>query len=315
MSGPVTLQMMNAEKAQPFLYAFDAQFQTAMAQNGEASDYLDKYTFKPNINPGTNIVRMPIPLSAPEMKLFKGRRHYRKNSTGFLDLTSVPYDDGVQEDADKMAAFDWTGFSTSAESIALTIAGWQTKAICDLLNVGESTTDWTGGNFLATAKNANPFKPVVAHRYKTWWSGAKLNTTNVELMIADMVSRRGFNGGSLGFGISNMVLFSSSVLFPTARSITLDERLTNGASNPAVKWGLVAEAWPDLAADRWGILQIGSAVKSHPAFGAIKDSPTVLISGKDSPMYHDTNQMGYNVKLRMGVGLLRSEAISVAEEP
>lgn len=315
MSGAITVAMMNAAKAQAYLIAFDAQFQTASAQNGDAADYLDKYTLKPQINPGTNIVRMPIPLSAPEMKLFKGRRHYRKNSTGFLDLTSVPYDDGVQEDADKMAAFDWTGFSTSAESIALTIAGWQTTALCGLLNAGESFVDWTGGNFLATVKNANPFKPVVAQRYRTLWASTKLNTTNVEIMIADMVSRRGFNGGSLGFGISDMVLFTSSTLFPTGRGITLDEHLTNGASNPAIKWGLTAEAWPDLAANRWGIMQRGKALKTHPAFGAIKGNPEVLISGKDSAKYELTNQMGYNVKLNLGVGLLRSEGISVAVEP
>ncbi len=315
MSGAITLAMMNALKAQAYLIAYDAQFQTAMSTMGEANDYLDKYSFKPSINPGINTIRLPIPLSAPEMKLFKGRRHFRKNSTGFIDLTPAPYDDGVEEDADKMAAFDWTGFSTSAESIALTIKQWQSKALATLLNSGETYTDWTGGYFLAATKYANPFKPVAAQAYKTYWASTTLNTTNVQRLIADMVSRRGFGGGSLGFGVSNLVLFSSSALFPTAQSVALDERLANGATNPAFKYKLTPEPWPDLAAARWGILQIGSATKSHPAFGSVQDSPQVLVLGKDSAKYETTNQFGYNVKQRLGVALMRSEAISVAVEP
>lgn len=315
MSGALTIAMMNAAKAQAYLIAYDAQFQTAMATNGEANDYLDKYTYKPSITPAVSTVRLPIPLSAPELKLFKGRRHYRKNSTGFIDLTSVPYDDGVEEDADRLAAFDWTGFSTSAESIALTIKQWQSKALSTLLNSGETYTDWTGGYFLSATKYANPFKHVAAQVYKNYWASTTLNTTNVQRLIADMVARRGFNDGSLGFGLSGLVLFCSSSLFPTAQSITLDERLANGASNPAVKYKMTAEPWPDLAAGRWGILQTGSAIKSHPAFGSVQDSPQVLLTGKDSAKYELTNMVGYNVKQRLGVALLRSEAISVAVEP
>lgn len=315
MSGAITIAMLNAAKAQAYLIAYDAQFQKALAVDGAANDYLDKYAYRPTINPGINIVRMPIPLSAPEMKLFKGRRHYRKNSVAFIDLTSVPYDDGVEEDADKIAAFDWTGFSTSAESIALNIQQWQSKALATLLNSGESYTDWTGGNFLAASKYGNPFKTSSTNTYQNYWASTTLNSTNVERLIADMVARRGFNNGSLGFGLSDMVLFSSSTLFPTARSITLDERLNGGASNPAVKWNLTAEPWPDLAAGRWGIMQRGSALKTHPAFGAVKGTPEVLISGKDSAKYQLTNSVGYNVKQYLGVGLLRAEGISVAVEP
>lgn len=314
MSGAITVAMMNALKAQAYLIGYDAQFQTAMSTNGEANDYLDKYSFKPSITPSVNTVRLPIPLSAPEMKLFKGRRHYRKNSTGFIDLTSVPYDDGVEEDADKMAAMDWTGFSTSAESIALNIKQWQSKALATLLNAGETYVDWTGGYFLSATKYANPFKPVAAQVYKNLWTSTTLNTTNVLRLINDMVARRGFNGGSLGFGISGLVLFCSSDLFTTAQSICMDERLANGATNSAVKYKLTPEPWIDLTSGRWGILQTGSATKSHPAFGAVKDSPQVLVLGKDSAKYEMTNMVGYNVKQRLGAALMRSEAISVATQ-
>lgn len=315
MSGAITVAMMNAPKAQAYLIAYDAKFQKAASADGTALDYLGKYAYKPSINLGVNIVRMPIPLSDFELKLFKGRRHFGKNSTAFMDLTSVPYDVGVEEDADRIAAFDWVGFSQSPERIANTLAQWESKALAALINTGESTLDWTGTNFLGTAKEANPFKPVAANRYRTFWSSTTLNTTNVNRLIADMVARRGFNGGSLGFGIKDLVLFSSSTLFPTAQSICLDEKLAGGVTNPIVKYKLTPEPWIDLAPKRWGILQVGGAIDSHPVFGSVQGATETLILGKDSAKYELTGKMGYNVKRYMGVGLLRSEAISVAEEP
>lgn len=314
MSGAITLAMVNAEKAQAYLTAYDAKFNTAMATDGAALDYLADYTYSPPINPGVDIVRLPIPLSAPELKLFKGRRHFRKNSTGFIDLTSVPYDDGVEEDADKIAAMDWVGFSTSPASIATVIKSWSSRSSAILLNDGETYTDWTGGSFLSAAKYANPFKKSTSTTFKNFWSGSNLNTTNVQLMIADMVARRGFNDRPLGFGLSDLTLFASSALFPTAQSVCLDARLTNGSTNPIIKFRMSPEAWPDLDANRWGIIQKGIAMDSHPAFGAVQDAPIPLVLGKDSAMYELTNKMGYNVKVRLGVALMRYEAISVATE-
>lgn len=315
MSGALTLQLTQAAKAQAHLILFDEKFQKAIAVDGKANDYLDPYTYKPSINPGVTTVRLPIPLSAPELKLFKGRRHYRKNSTGFIDLTSVPYDDGVEEDFDKLAANDWAGFSSSPQSIAEIIKSWKSRNGALLINSAETYTDWTGTNFLGTAKKANPFKPSTSTTFKNYWAGATLNTTNVQLMIADMVARRGFNNESLGFGLSGLTLFASSALWPTALSIVQDGRLNGAATNPILKYKMTAEAWPHLNVKRWGIIQTGSAMDTHPIFGAVQDSPKPLISGPDSPMYHDRNAVGYNVKLRLGVALMRYEALSVGVEP
>jgi hypothetical protein len=310
----LSLDMMNGLKAQAHLIAYDAKFQKAMAVDGPGLDYLDPYIYQPSINPGVHIVRLPIPLSAPELKLFKGSRHFRRNSTGYIDLTSAWYDDGVEEDADKLAAFDWTGFSTSPEAIATIIKTWKSRTCAGLINVGESTTDWKGQNFLGTAKKANPFK-VGVPTFKNYWTNAVLNTTNVQLMIADMVARRGFNNEPLGFGLSGLKLFASSTLFPTALSITLDERLANGATNPCIKYKMEAEPWPHLSAKRWGIIQTGGAMDTHPVFGAVQDAPKTMVLGVDSAMYETKNRMGYNVKLRLGASLMRDEAISVGVEP
>lgn len=315
MSGAITLALVNAAKAQAHLIAFDEKFQKAMAVDGPGLDYLDEYTYKPAINPGVHIVRLPIPLSSPELKLFKGRRHFRKNSTGFIDLTSVPYDDGVQEDFDKLAAMDWAGFSSSPGSIATIIKTWKSRNGAVLINSGESYTDWTGTSFLGAAKKANPFKPSTSTTFKNFWNATTLNTTNVNLMIADMVARRGFNNEPLGFGTSDLTLFASSALFPTAQSVCLDERLANGATNPMIKYKIKPAPWPHLSAKRWGLIQNGSAMESHPVFGAVQDAPQTLVLGTQSAMFERTNHVGYNVKLRLGVALMRYEAISVAVEP
>jgi hypothetical protein len=314
-SQAINISLLNAEKAQAHLIAYDAKFQNARANSGETGNYLKEYTYTPSVNPGTYVVRMPVPLSAPEMKAFKGRRHYRQNSTAFIDLTSVFYDDGVEEDVDRMAAFDWTGFSSTPEAISTVIDGWSSQKSAILLNSGESYTDWTGGNFLAATKYANPFKRSTSTTFKNYWSGAVLNTNNVSLLIADMVGRRGFNNLSLGFGIKGLKLFCSNALYPTAMSVCKDETLPGAASNPIVKYGIVPEAWPDLHAKRWGIIQTGPAMNSHPVFGALRGAEQVLVSGVGSAKYELENKMGHNVKIPMGVGLLRYEALSVAVEP
>lgn len=313
MSGAINVSILLAEKAQAHLIAYDAKFQNARAQNGDAYNYLKPYTYTPSINPGTYVVRMTVPLSAPEMKVFTGTRHYRQNSTAFIDLTSVFYDDGVEEDVDRMAAADWTGFTTTPESISTVIDGWSSQKLAALVNVAESTVDWTGANFGATIKYGNPFKKKLAGTFRTFWANTDLTVLNVEALIADMVSRRGFNNLSLGFGVKDLVLYTSNALYPRGLTICKDLTLPGAASNPIVKYGITPEVWPDLNAKRWGIVQRGNAMNTHPPFGAVRGQETVLVSGKDSPKFHLENKMGHNVKLPMGVGLLRYEAISVAD--
>lgn len=313
MSGAIDVRALLAEKAQAHLIAYDAKFQNASAQNGDALNYLKPYTYTPAINPGVYIVRMPVPLTAPEMVAFTGRRHYRQNSTAFIDLTSVFYDDGVEEDVDRMAAADWTGFSTTPEQIRTVIDGWGSQKAAILINTCESYTDWTGTNFGAVTKYGNPFKKRLAGTFKTFWATTPLTTPNVEAMIADMVGRRGFNNLSLGFGTKGLKMFCSNARWPDALKACKDERLPGGGTNPIVKYQIEPEVWPDLASTRWGLVQSGPAMNSHPVFGFLKGQEQVIVSGVGSAKYDLENKMGHNVKLPMGVGLLRYEAISVAD--
>ncbi len=285
MSAGISLSMQLEAKAQAYVISYDAKFQKAMAVDGPGLDYLAPYTYEPSINPGVHLVRLPIPLSAPELKAFKGSRHFRKNSTAFIDMTASPFDDGVSEDADKLAAMDWVGFSSSPESIATIIKTWKSRTNAVNLNSGETFTDWTGGNFLSATKYANPFKRSTSTTFKNYWTSAVLK------------------------------LFASSALYPDALSVCLDERLANGATNPVIKYKMDAEAWPHLSAKRWGIIQTGSAMDTHPVFGALMGSVETLVFGKDSAMYERSNKMGFNAKVRLGSALMRYEAISVAVAP
>lgn len=313
MSGAVTLNAVFEAKAQARLISYDAKFQQAMAVDGPGLDYLGPYSYTPPVGPDVYDVRLPIPLSAPELRLFKGRRHFRKNSTAYIDITKAPYDDGVEEYYKKIAAFDWTGFSVSPQQIATIIKTWKSRNGAILLNSGETYTDWTGGFFLAATKYSNPFNRTgsTTKTFKTFWNGSTLNTTNVQLMRADMVSRRGFNGEPLGF--TGTILFASPELFPTAESICLDNRLANGATNPAVKYRLKPECWHHLSAKRWGMLHV--ATETHPVFGAIESPPEPLVLGVGSALYEKKAYMGYNVMVDLGIALMRYEAISVAVEP
>ena len=90
----------------------------------------------------------------------------------------------------RMAAMDWTGFSTTPEQINTIIKTWKSRTNATLLNTGESFTDWTGGNFLAATKYANPFKRSTSTTFKNLWTGTTLNTTNVQRLIADISKAR-----------------------------------------------------------------------------------------------------------------------------
>lgn len=317
MSGAITLSSVFEAKAQARLIAYDAKFLQAMAVDGAGSDYLGPYCYVPPVSAGIYDVRFPIPLSAAELRAFKGRRTFRKNSTAFVDITKAPYQDGVEEYYKKIAAEDFIGFSTTPQQIATIVKTWKSRTGAGLLNVAETLVDWTGGYFVNATKYSNPFARTAAttKTFKNYWASTTLNTTNVQLMIADMVSRRGFNGEPLGFGLSDLVLFASPDLFPTAQSIALDARLANGATNPAIKYRLKPECFQHLSAKRWGIIQGGAAMQTHPVFGAIESPPEPLVLGVGSALYEKKAYMGYHVMVDLGIAPLRYEALSLAVEP
>ncbi len=316
-SGALSTSMIWEAKAMAAVTLYDAQFATAMADEGEADDYLAPYSYEPSVNPDTEIVRLPIPLSSPELKIFKGRPHYRQSSTAYVDLVKAPYDDGVEAYYKKILGPSWTGWDAEPASIANNIKGWPSMQSAILLNAGESALDWTGvagSYFLAASKNENPFKPSLAGTYKNFWTSTVLNTTNVLLMRSEMVSRRGFNNKNRRLGVKNLVLFASPELFTTAESVAKDLMIMS-STNPVVKYNIAVEMWPDLAADRWGIIDGDAKRRGLAPFGRIVGTPEITISGVGSAKYELSRFMGYHVLVDLGVGLLRPEAISVAEEP
>jgi hypothetical protein len=159
--------------------------------------------------------------------------------------------------------------------------------------------------------SSNPYKRG-APTYKNYWTSTALTTTNVELLIADMVDRRGFNDENLG--LEGDTIFCSPALYPTARSIAEDDRLANGQTNPIRKYGLKVKKLQHLTAKRWGLIH-EAAMGDYPVFGAIETPEELNTWGRDSAMFEQTAYMGYDVMVDLGIALLRQEAISLAVAP
>ncbi len=309
MSDSINITDLLKDEAEAKLTAYDAKFVEASAKPPTPEqDYLRKYIYIPSGIDTDKIrkVEMPIPMSAAELQLFKGRRHFRRNSTRFVRITHAPYDAGEKEYYKTIAAMDWVGFNTSPARLAKIGKTWLSKNACILLNTAESATCWDGGTFVSASKPCNPFKKG-STTYKSFWSGVDCNATNVEILIAEMCKRRDFNGDTLGY--EGTVLFASPDLYPTARSICADDYLPNGATNPAKKWGLRPEKWSDLDAARWGILHED---EDRPVFGGIEGADELNTWDRTSAMFEQSGEMGYSFNKDLGVALLRSESISLA---
>ena len=263
------------------------------------------------------MVRIPIPLTAPELKKFKGRQHFIRNSTGYIELSKAPYDAGVQEFLDKINAADWVGFSVMPEVFAGQVNAWMSQNAVAQLGTAESTTSWDGTNFLSATKYSNPFNRAMKipgtstlATYKNFWNGSTLNTTNVQLMRADMLKRRGFDNRPLGYRGTHLV--ASPDLFPDAESVCKDLRLANGATNPVEKYKLIPECWYDLPAKRWGLVHKDP---NRPIFAASKGSPMTQVYGVQSAMFEKRRMVGWNIYVQLAVGLARAESISIGVNP
>lgn len=317
-ASPLTLFQLWDAKAQPYLTAFDATFNKANAIIGTEGAYADEFIYQPTPlgQNDVQLVRIPIPLTAPELKLFKGRQHFMENGTGYIELQKAPYDGGVKEFLDKINAMDWVGFSSSPEVYAGLVVAWMSQQSVSQLATAENTLSWDGiTTFLAATKYSNPYKPKMTlpgtttlATYKNFWATTQLSVANVMLLRADMIKRRGFDNRPLGYKGTHLV--ASADLFPQAESICQDEILAGAATNPVVKWGLKPTCWYDLPPKRWGLIHMD---KNRPIFAASKGSPLTKVYGIESAMFEKERKVGWNVFVQLGRGLARSESISIAD--
>lgn len=309
----ITLEEVVLQQAQAKLIAYEAKFIDAQSRPLTAEqDYLRTSLYTPPVNTSQiQRVRFPIPLSAAELVAFKGRRRYRRNSTKFVEMTHLPYNDGEHVYYKEIAAFDWVGFNVAPARLSKISKTWTSRNACKLLNAAESATCWDGSTFVSASKTMNPFKKG-APTYKSFYSPFDLTTGNVQIMRAEIGARVDFNGDNLG--IEGDTLFASAALFPLAEAICLDERLAGGATNPIFKWKLKPKKLPDLSPKRWGLWHAG-AFEEFPIFGAIEGNPDLLTLDRSSAKFETTSHMGYNMVIDLGVTLLRSEALSLAVTP
>lgn len=316
----LTLAQLFELKAQDYLTAYDAMFVNEASILGNEGAYAEDFIkFPPAINGDhTQILRMPVPLTAPELKLFKGRRHFTENSTGFIELQKAPYDGGQKEFLKKINAADWVGFSIGPETYAELVNAWPSQQCVNLISTGASVLSWNGlTNFLATTQYSNPYNTKMKlpgtstlATFQNYWPSTVLNTTNVQRLRSDMSKRRGFDNRPLGYLGTHLV--ASSDLFPTAESICLDERLANGATNPVVKYRLEPKCWYDLPPKWWGLIHVD---KGRPIFVATKGTPENEVFGINSAMYEREKKVGWSVSVDLGRALARYESCSFAVEP
>lgn len=319
-SSALTLFQLFDLKAQAYLTAYDTAFNKAAAVIGNEGAYAEPFIYFPSAlgAPDVQLVRLPVPLTAPELKQFKGRQHFQENGTGYIELEKAPYDGGVKEFLDRINAADWTGFSSAPEVYAGLVAAWPSQQTVSQLGTAENVAAWHGvTNFLATLQYSNPYKKTMTipggttlATFRNWWNGYVLNTTNVGLMRNDMTKRRGFDNRPLGYRGTHLV--ASADLFATAESVCLDERLANGATNPVVKYRLEPVCWYDLPPKRWGLVHLD---KNRPVFCATKGTPMTKVYGPESAMFEKERKVGWNCFVHLAKGLARNESISIAAEP
>ena len=317
-SNALTLFQLFDAKAQPFLTAYDASFNKALSIIGNEGAYAEEFIYYPTAltEPNVQLVRVPVPLSAPELRLFKGRNRFVENGNGYMELQKAPYQEGVSEFLTKINAADWIGFSIAPEVYAGLVNAWPSQQSVSQLGTAENTLAWHGvTNFLATLQYSNPYNPKMKipgssslATYQNWWPNTIPTTTSVQAMRADMIKRRGFDNRPLGYRGTHLV--SSPDLYPIIESIAEDDRLANGATNPVVKFKLKPTVWYDLPPKRWGLVHLD---KNRPIFTASKGSPVTKVYGIESAMYERQRKVGWDVYVELAKGLGRQESISIAD--
>lgn len=311
MSGAgLDIAALMAEEADAYMTGYNTRFVDAPI--GTASTYLEPYMFTPSegVEDRVRKVRFPIPLTAVELKLFKGRSRFTKGSTKYIEVEKHPYQAGESAFYKMIVDPAWTGFNKSPEHLRKLVASWPTKNAATLINTGNTVASWKGGNFLSASVPSNPFKKGSTSAYKTYWAATVLNHDNVLAMIADISKREDLDGDPIP--MSDLVLFASAALHPLAMTVASDDYVDDTRiSNPVKKWNLTVERWHHLSPTRWGILN-RAAIDEYPVFMTLKGAEEFYVYGKDSAMFEQKKEMGYEVMQDLGIALGRNEGIAVA---
>lgn len=304
------INALMAEEAEAYLTGYSARFVDASI--GQASTYLDKYIFTPpeGVEERVRKVFFPIPLTAVELRLWKGRSRFTKGSTKYIEVNKKPYQAGEAAHYKTIVDPAWTGFSRSPERLRKICASWPTQNAARLVNTGETIAHWKGTNFLSASVPSNPFKKGSTRTYKTFWNATTLEHDNVQAMIADMVDRRDLEDDPLPFG--QLVLYSSSALHPLAMSVCKDDYIDGTRiSNPLKKWNIRVEIWQHLNPTRWGMLN-EAAIDEYPIFNALIGDEEFYVYARESAMFEQKKEMGYEVMKDLGIAPSRNEALTVA---
>lgn len=311
MGSGLDISVLMADEADAYLTGYNTKFVDAPI--GQASVYLEPYMYTPSegIDDRVRTVRFPIPLTAVELKLFEGESRFTKGSTRYIEVEKQPYQAGEAAFYKMIVDPAWTGFNQSPEHLRKLCASWPSKNGAALINTGETIASWKGGNFLSTSVPTNPFRNGSTTDYKVFWAATTLSHDNVLAMIAEMSARGDLDGDPIP--MSDLRLFASAALYPLALTIAKDDYISGTQiTNPVKKWNITAEAWHHLLPTRWGLINGAAAMDEYPIFNVLKGTEELYVYGKDSAMFEQKKEMGYEVMKDLGIALARNEGLIVA---
>lgn len=255
------------------------------------------------------IARWPVDLSSPGFQKFRGTPRFRTLSEKFFDLEVGVFDDGVAEDARKVAAIDFLGFASQPQKMAIEAKRLPNKLAAAALGTGETFLCWDGTNFFATS--GKPYNPLDLDigTYRNYFTGLDLTETNVITVLQDLATRKAPNGESLGL-IGTHILVPSS-LFERARIIfTLPFGAGGAGATNTLFNRLEVVNCPELAPGAWYVLHEGVGLEPLAISTRNGGTPATEVFGVGSVMHQMEKKVGFNAELDMAVGLAMPWAIT-----
>lgn len=280
--------------------------------------FMEAYAAAPNpwvlnfarVRNGTELItRWPVDLSSPGFQRFNGTPRFRTLSEKFFDLAIGQYDDGVAEDAKKVAAVDFVGFSVQPAKMAMEAKRLANKLAAAALGAGETTLCWDGTNFFAAS--GKPFNPLDLDIgiYGNFFTGLALTEANLINVLKDMATRKAPNGESLGL-IGTHLLVPAD-LYETARIIIKLPYGSGGAgsTNPVFERLEIVKC-DELASGFWYVLDAKMGLEPLVISMHNGGEPETQVYGVDSFLYHTERKVGFHAYVDEAVGLAMPQAIT-----
>lgn len=228
--------------------------------------------------------RWAIPVHAPELKDYEGSAEFSDLSGVFVIVKrDKPRQIGTKASVLQLGELDYTGWTMSPETMAITIGNNPSVRLGALLNAARAnTTFWDGANGGArfaclsgdsTKIPVNVFKKDLTARttgLTTWYNAREnvgITATNIKTAIINLQQRCGFDGQPLGFGAENLEMWVPYMSMEEARLLVeVFRQLPNYQAAPV-------EYLVDVGGTPQTNQQVIFSAQENPVFGRVKVRP------------------------------------------